>query len=155
MAKGTNALASDVRESRPNFQCTRDQFPDHPLVLADHSRRERNSIEGGEDQAAGRKSASGRGMGDVRVCVTFKPLAVQVDFYLNEKYQQVSTRAPLPLQYTSSSSESFLSSPVRPVASSSSVSPEPGLFRRAENRRTRGGEISRSAPSPPLRGVTL
>lgn len=76
MAKGTDVSAKGIRKSRSNFPCTLYRFSDHLLVSANYSHR----LKLYRKEDVGVKST----LSKLRVCVTFKPLAVQVDFYLNE-----------------------------------------------------------------------
>lgn len=109
MAKGTAFLASSIRKSRSNFPRVLEtgSLTTLPLVLANYSCcRERNSIErglggGGRGGEMGEQKERGCGVKStlawLRVCVTFKPLAVQVDFYLNEVSTGIDPSLSLPL----------------------------------------------------------
>lgn len=76
MAKGTDVPVKGIRKSRSNFPVL------HTGSLTTFSSPQTTAaaVKLYRKEDVGVKSTLSR----LRVCVTFKPLAVQVDFYLNE-----------------------------------------------------------------------
>lgn len=168
MAKGTDVLSRGryPQKSLANFVYSRPVlWPNSRPRELQHRHRERNSIErrgegwgvrGGGRGCRGNEGKSGvkSTLARLRVYVTFKPLTVQVDFYLNEVSTGIDPSLSSPIVYIYNSDRTFFFSCATPylhlpqaVQGYSLVVKIAGRHRLSLSERKR---FSRTAPGPTL-----